>query len=230
MAKRSPKQQRLNKRDSVERTRFYRFFYAVFAPIIGLLFRIKVVGGENEPLNGGYVVCSNHIAASDPIMICYALRHRQLRLMAKKELFSIPFLAPLIRSLGAFPIDRKGNDVGAIRHGVELVKQGRCLCIFPQGHRYPGVDPRTTKVKNGAALIASRANADILPVYVLRKDNRPKLFGGVTVVIGKPFSLSEIVGETAEGGEYARLSAAIFDRICALGEQARAEQEKGEQA
>ena len=38
--------------------------------------------------------------------------------------------------------------------------------IFPQGHRYPAVDPKTTKTKNGAALIATRAEANVIPAYI----------------------------------------------------------------
>ena len=218
--KKTRKQRKQEKCDAMERTPFYRVIYKIFAPLIGLLFRIRVVGRENIPAEGGYLVCANHIGASDPIFLCYALRNRQMRLMAKKELFSIPLLSSLIRALGAFPIDRKGNDVGAVRRAVALCKQGRCLCIFPQGHRYPGVDPRTTTVKNGTALIATRAGVGILPIYILRKGNRPKLFGGVTVIIGNPFSLDDIKsGPVERGGEYARISEAIFDRICTVGEQ-----------
>ena len=52
--------------------------------IVRLLFRIKVIGRENEPDEGGFVVCANHIAATDPIMICYAFKKHQIRYMAKK--------------------------------------------------------------------------------------------------------------------------------------------------
>lgn len=217
---RKTKKQRQEARDSRERTRFYGVIYFLFAWLFKLLFRIRVVGSENEPDEGGYLVCANHNSALDPIFLCYAFRKRQMRLMAKKELFSIPILGWLIKGLGAFPVDRKNNDVGAIRHSVELVKKGRCLCIFPQGHRNPGVDPRTTKVKNGAAMIAVRAEADILPIYILCKNNRPRLFRKTTVIIGKPIALSSLEYDAEASGEYTRMSNLIFDRICTLGEQA----------
>lgn len=220
---RKTKKQRQEARDSRERTRFYRVIYVLFAWLIGLLFRIRVVGRENLPEDGGYVVCANHNSALDPIFLCYAFRNRQMRLMAKKELFSIPLLGWLIKGLGAFPVDRKNNDVGAIRHGVELVKKGRCLCIFPQGHRNPGVDPRTTKVKNGAAMIAVKGGADFLPIYILCKNNRPGLFRKTTVIIGEPLRLSELGYDPEASGEYARISGILFDRICGIGEKARAE-------
>ena len=51
------------------------------------------------------------------------------------------------------------SDPDRIKAAVEMVKEGRCMGMFPQGHRYPQVDPRTTPTKNGAALICTRANA-----------------------------------------------------------------------
>lgn len=204
---------------SREGSRFYRVCYAFFAGIVGFLFRIHVVGAENEPDTGRFVVCANHVSATDPVVVCYAFRKHQVRYMAKKELFAIPLLSSLIRMLGAFPVDRGGNDVGAIRRAVEMVKSGQCMGIFPQGHRYPGVDPRTTKTKNGAALIATRAEADIMPVYIMRKKNAFKLFRKTYVVIGERIPFSELHYDSEADGEYARITAEIFDRVCTIGEQ-----------
>ncbi len=205
-------------KDKSESSKFYRACYFVFKHIVGAIFRIKVIGGENEPDKGGFLVCANHIAASDPVILCYAFSKHQIRFMAKKELFRIPLLAQLIRMLGAFPIDRSGNDVGAIKTSVALLKDGKCMGIFPQGHRYPGTDPRTTKTKNGAALIGTKACADVVPVYILRRNNTPRLFRRTFVIIGKPIRYSELSYTEGEPGEYARITSVIFDRVCALGE------------
>ena len=148
-----------------EKSIFFGIIYFLLSGIVGLIFRIKVIGRENEPDEGGFVVCANHISATDPIMVCYAFKKHQIRYMAKKELFKIPILRGFFKSLGAFPIDRGGNDVGAIKTAIKMVSEGNCVGIFPQGHRYPGVDPRETKTKNGAALIATKTEADIVPVY-----------------------------------------------------------------
>ncbi len=201
-----------------EGSRFYRVCYALLAKIVGLIFRIRVIGGENEPDAGGFIVCSNHIAASDPVVLCYAFRKHQVCFMAKKELFKIPLLSSLIRMLGAFPIDRGGNDVGAIKNAVNLVKEGKSMGIFPQGHRYPGVDPKTTKTKNGAALIATRAEANVIPAYIAYKNNTFRLFRKTYVIIGEPIPFEHFGYNPDENGEYARITGEIFDRVCALGE------------
>ena len=197
---------------------FFRGIYAALSGVIRLIFRIKVVGRENEPDEGGYVVVANHVSATDPIIICYAFRKHQVHFMAKKELFGVPLFGRVIRMLGAFPIDRGGSDVGAIRTAVEIVEKGKALGIFPQGHRYPGVDPRETKTKNGAVLIASRVNAPIVPVYIWHKRNKGGFLKKTYVIIGEKIPFEAFNYNKEESGEYARITGQIFDKVCALGE------------
>ena len=200
-------------------SRFFRVIYALLAGIIGVLFRITVVNRENEPSEGGYVVVSNHVSATDPIMICYAFKKHQVHFMAKKELFKIPIISGFLRMLGAFPIDRAGNDVGAIRNAVSIVEDGRCLGVFPQGHRYPGEDPRKTKTKNGAVLIASRTCAPIVPVYIWHKHKKGGLFRKTYVIIGEMIPFESFGYNKEESGEYSRITNHVFDKVCDLGEE-----------
>ena len=121
----------------------YRVVYAAIAWIVGIIFNIRVIGAEKEPDEGGFMVCANHTSATDPVVLCYAFRKHQVRFMAKKELFKVPVVNWIVGLLGAFPVDRGGNDVGAIKKSVAMLKDGECMGIFPQGHRYPAVDPRS---------------------------------------------------------------------------------------
>ena len=54
----------------------YKFFYTLFVGVVKLIFRIKVVGAENEPEEGAVLVCSNHISAADPVVICAAMKNQ----------------------------------------------------------------------------------------------------------------------------------------------------------
>ncbi len=216
------KQKKTDERGS----KFFRVIYALLSGVVGLIFRIKVVNRDNEPAEGRYVVCANHISATDPIIVCYAFRKHQVHFMAKKELFKIPVFSGFIKMLGAFPIDRGGNDVGAIKNAVTIVESGRALGIFPQGHRYPEQNPRETKTKNGAALIATRAEADIVPVYIWRKGNRSGAFRRTYVIIGEKIPFSSLEYNKDANGEYSRITDIVFDRICTLGENFSPEQYK----
>lgn len=200
-------------------TRTYRVIYTIFAGIVSVIFNYRVINRENERDAGGYIVCGNHVSATDAIALAYAFRKNQVHFMAKKEVFKVPVLAPLIKLLGAFPIDRSGSDVGAIKEAVRLVKNGNCLGIFPQGHRYPGEDPRKTKTKNGMALIAAKTQADIVPTYIWRKNNRFRLFHRTYIIIGEPIPFESLGYDPNGHGEYARITDIVFDRICTLGEE-----------
>ena len=198
--------------------KFYTKIKKFFAGLFRRLLRMKVVNPQNEPADKNYIVCCNHTALLDVVVIAIGLK-RQVNFMAKKELFKVPVLAPLIKLLGAFPIDRGGSDVGAIKTAVKLVSDGNCLGIFPQGHRYPGEDPRETKTKNGMALIACKTGADIVPTYIWRKKNRFKLFRRTYIIIGEPISFESLGYDTEASGEYARITGIVFDKICTLGEE-----------
>ena len=196
-----------------QKSRFFRVIYALFAGIVKILFNIRVVNPENEPEEGGCLICANHVSAADAVVICYAFKKNQAHFMAKKELFKIPLLSGLIRLLGAFPVDRKGSDVGAIKKAIATVKEGKSVGIFPQGHRHPKEDPRNTPVRNGAGLIISRAGCDVVPVYILRKNNTFALFKKTYVIIGEKIDFSSL-----EGKDNAEITSNVFDAVCSLGE------------
>ena len=201
--------------NSNKKSRFYRFICATFSGIVKVLFNIRVVNPENEPEEGGCLICANHVSASDPVIICYAFKKNQAHFMAKKELFKIPLLRGLIKLLGAFPIDRGGADVGAIKKAIAMLKDKNSVGIFPQGHRHRKVDPRTTPIKKGAGLICNKAECDVVPVYILRKNNSFRLFKKTYVIIGEKIEFSKLSGK-----ENPDVTEFIFDKVCELGENA----------
>ena len=195
---------------------------------VRFLCRMKVRGAENEPTpdKGTYLVIANHRTWADPIYLCCALKHQQPHFMAKKELFKVPLLGWLIRALGAFPVDRGSGDVSAIKKGIALLEQGKSLGIFPQGHRYVGVNPRETEARHGIGMIASRTHATILPCYLCMPDYKYKFGRRLDIVIGKPILYEEYAAGLSGKAEYVAITQKVFDRICTLGEQFM--QEEGE--
>ncbi len=196
----------------------YNSTYNALAWLFSIFFRVKTVGLENVPEKNGFMVCANHTSATDPIVLCIAMRRQKIHFMAKKELFKVPVLASFFRLLGAFPVDRGGSDVGALKKAISYISDGMNMGIFPQGHRFPKVDPRETTTKNGAALIATKANADILPCYILRKNNKYSFLCKTLVIIGEPIAFEDLGYDPEASGEYARITDIVFDKICTLGE------------
>ena len=210
----------IKKKAKKQNKTFYMKAHKVFAPIIRFFSGIKIHGKENIPKEGGYIISSNHIAVRDVLLIG-ATCPRQIKFVAKKELFSIPILRSVIKALGAVKIDRGGNDVGALRKSVELVECGDMISIFPQGHRYPAVDPSTTPIKNGVGMVAYRAKCDVIPVFIKTKGNKYGVFKKTEIFYGKPISYAELGFKNGGNDEYKAASEKIFDEILKLGGYSR---------
>ena len=196
-----------------------------FLKPVTFLFRIHTHDADNEPRDedGPYIICSNHTSNADPVFLCAATSRQQPHFMAKKELFKVPLLSSLVKALGAYPVDRKGADVGAIKRTIKMLDEGKSIGIFPQGHRFKGVDPRETEVKSGLGMIAVKSKANILPCFIKMKKRKWAPFRRVDVYIGKPIKFEELGYDPEAHGEYIRISQYVFDRICTIGENIDAE-------
>ena len=193
---------------------FYEWIYKTFKPIVSALYRIEAHGTENIP-RGSCILASNHTGFAD-VLVISAASDRQVRYMAKKELFRIPLLAPLIKALGAYPVDRGGADVGSIKKTIALVESGELVGIFPQGHRHSGVDPRGTEIRHGVGMVAYHTKACVLPVFIDSKKMHTMMFHKNTVTFGKPIAIEELAFQSGGRTEYMNASRIIFDRICAI--------------
>lgn len=196
----------------------YKVAHTILAGLVKVLFRVKVKGLENDPGDGGILLCSNHVTLLDPICISASLRKTEPFYMAKKELFKIPILSSLIRALGAYPVNRGSGDLGAIHKTVDLLNDGHCVGIFPQGTRCRGKALEDTKFKNGAALVLSKTNVPVLPVRVKVKNNSWLPFRKIEIIIGEKIEVDElkIDPEKNKSEEMARITNVIFERIKGL--------------
>lgn len=162
----------LNAEETIEKIisyikRWFMFYFAVRG-IVGFfmrhIYRLEVHGRENIPQDSErLIICGNHKSNLDPVAIS-AIFERQIFWMAKKELFENKFFGGFLTKLGAFPIDRQGNDLAAIKKSLKILKNEDVLGIFPEGTRVKEAD--YTKIKSGIALIAQKTNSRVLPVYI----------------------------------------------------------------
>ena len=206
----------IKKAQKKQKKSFYMKAHRIVAAPIRFFSGTKTSGKENIPKDGGFLLCANHIAVRDVILIG-ATCPRQIKFVAKKELFSIPILSSIIKALGAVKLDRGGNDVGAIRKSIEVVENGDIVSIFPQGHRYPGVDPSGTPIKNGAGMVAYRSGCDVIPVFIKTKGNKYGIFKKTEIIYGKPIKNSELGFVNGGADEYKSATSIIFNEILKLG-------------
>lgn len=177
------------KREPITNLILYHLFkWSVVSPTFNLYFRGKLYGKENVPQTGSLVVVCNHASFFDPPLLSCCVG-RPVAYMAKEELFEIPIFKHAISLYGAYPVKRSAADRSAIREALKTLEKGWAAGIFLQGTRTR--DGRITQPKLGAAMIAAKAQAPILPVSLWGTEKIPQkgtTFPPVTVRIAKPIS------------------------------------------
>lgn len=186
---------------------FYYVARGVVRVLLDFLFRTRVIDAGHVPREGPLVVCCNHRSLLDPpVIACYM--KPKLRFMAKAELFKIPVFSAIIRACGAFPVNRGGMSMETMKTAIRQLKDGNNLLVFPEGTRQKsGV---LGEGKKGAASLALRSGASILPVAIV---GEYRLFRPFKVVFGKPFDAAESVAELPPAERGDALTKKIMDSI-----------------
>tara|TARA_B100001057_G_scaffold21138_1_gene19579 strand:- start:9 stop:662 length:654 start_codon:yes stop_codon:yes gene_type:complete len=133
-------------------------------PLFRFLFRGSTQGLEHVPMEGPLVVASNHGSHLDPPLLGHALG-RPVAFMAKAELFAIPLVGAVIRACGAYPVRRGASDREAIRTATAKLEEGWATGVFLDGTRQ--ANGRVNNPLPGAALLAARSGAPLLPVAIV---------------------------------------------------------------
>ena len=128
-----------------------------------LFFRVRSYGRENIPRIGPFVLISNHQSYLDP-MLCAGPINRRISFLARESLFNHWFFGRLISSVGVIPVKLGEADISAMRKVIDLLKQGRGVCLFPEGTR--SMDGKITPFKPGFGLLCRRGNAAVVPVVI----------------------------------------------------------------
>jgi len=197
----------------------YLFVGTVSWPFVRGLYRLRVRGLEHLP-EGGFVLAANHTSNFDPWPLgTPLLPHRQLRFMAKSELFN-PVLAPILRAGGAFKVRRGEGDVEAMKTAAELARTGEIVVMFPEGTRQlKGLRKRhQARPHTGAARIALTAGGPRVPAAISGTDRLSRL-GPVRAAYGEPIDLSDLEGldvKTASAEATERLMAKIEELKAAV--------------
>ena len=146
----------------------YQALKSFLIPILTVLFRPKVTGLRNVPQSGPVIVASNHLSFSDSIFMPLVVP-RKVTFLAKSEYFTSPGIKGLIKkitfiALGQVPVDRSGGrrSEAALLTGLELLAEGACIGIYPEGTRSP--DGKLYKGRTGIARLAIESGAAVVPV------------------------------------------------------------------
>lgn len=127
--------------------------------------KVEIRGLENLDPRGTYIFMSNHVSNLDPPVIIPRLPGRT-SVLVKKELFRIPILGPAMRLARLVPVDRSNREaaIASVQAGVEVLKTGIHMTVFPEGTRSP--DGRLLPFKKGPFYLATDSGVSIVPITI----------------------------------------------------------------
>lgn len=182
----------------------------LIGPFILLFWRPLVYGKENLLIQGKAIIVANHRSMADPVllsMIC----PRVIHYMAKKEIFKSKAGSLFFRMLFAFPVDRKKADLQSLKSALQVLNEGKVFGIFPEGKR--AVTYELDSLERGAAFLAVRSGAPLIPVYI-HPDSYRRCHP--IVMVGKPLNVSNIVANAKKSELIEVVTDEIADAISAL--------------
>ncbi len=179
--------------------------------------KLNVTGLECVPPFGPVILIANHLSINDPPVLVATI-NRQLNFIAKQELFRNPVSRAILTRFGVHPFDRSGRAVDIIKLALRLLAQDQTVVLFPEGTRSP--NHTMHKGLPGAAYIAMKSQATILPVGLVGTENFPSWrmalpLCRIGVNIGQPFSLPLIEGRPSHE-VLQSLADMMMSRIAAL--------------
>lgn len=161
--------------------------------LFSVFFDLKVFGARNVPKTGGVLLVSNHQSYLDPVLMALGL-DRTVSYLAKSELFKVPGLAWLIRSLNAFPVEQGAGDVGAVKEAIARLQTGHVLNVYPEGSRTENGE--IGPMEKGVGLIIRRSKVPVVPVAIAGsyeawpKSEKFPRSRPIRVVFGPPMDLA----------------------------------------
>lgn len=179
-----------------------------------IVYRIQIIGKENVPKEGALLFCGNHRTYLDPPLITVTAG-RKMSFMAKEELKEQALMRFLCFSFNGIWVKRDSKDIGSLKTAMKLLKNGGCIGIFPEGTRN-GMEKNNGKLKNGAAYMALKTGAKIVPIGI---QGPAKPFSKNTIIYGKPLDFSKYASGKIDKEVEDKVSEELKEKIIALTNQ-----------
>lgn len=193
----------------------YPLVRLLISPPTLLLYRTRAIGVKNVPKSGPLLLAPNHFSQMDHFFTGLYLR-RQVRFMAKSQLFGPPVLTYIYKHGGVFPVRRGHHDEEAFKTAFTILDQEGMLLVYAEGGRSRSGelgDP-----KPGIGRIALESGAPVVPVAIhgsatVRRWKRFR-FPKVTVQFGEPLSFP--VEESPSRERQLEVATEVFDKVRAM--------------
>lgn len=176
-----------------------------------IVYRVKIVGKENVPKEGPLLFCGNHRTYLDPPLITVTAG-RKMSFMAKEELKKSLLMRFLCFAFDGIWVKRDSKDIGPLKTAMKLLKNGGCIGIFPEGTRN-GMEKNEGKLKNGAAYMALKTGAKIVPIGI---QGPAKPFTKNVIIYGEPLDFSQYDSKKVDKEVEDKVSEELKEQIIML--------------
>ena len=183
----------------------YNFVKASLKLFYRLFYKVTIVNGEKIENAKGVVISGNHLSNHDPLLFP-AFFNKEIRFMAKEELFKIFFIKQTLKATGAIPIKRGTFDRTAINQSIKLLKEGEIVGIFPEGTRNKTGTKDMLEFHDGVAMFAVKTQKPIIPMILYEK---PRRWKKNYLFVGDPFELTDFYNTK----DYAEATKEVFNHM-----------------
>ncbi|MFC7370496.1 lysophospholipid acyltransferase family protein [Fictibacillus iocasae] len=173
----------------------YGFGKTLCRTLLNGLYHVEIIHAEKMPADGGVLLCANHIHNFDPPLVGVA-SNREVHFMAKAEIFHVPVLKSLLPKLNAFPVKRGMSDKSALKTGLQILRSGKVLGLFPEGTRSKSGE--TGEGLAGAGFFALKSDAAVVPCAII---GEYKFRRKVKIVFGDPVPFEALREKKASAQE-----------------------------
>jgi 1-acyl-sn-glycerol-3-phosphate acyltransferase len=177
--------------------------YVLLGPLLRLLYKPKAVGLENIP-EGPAILAANHQSFLDDLLLPLLVPGRKVVFLAKADYFDKWYLRWFFKGANVIPVRRESRSAAeaALHTGVQALREGNLVGIFPEGTRSP--DGRLYRGKTGVARMALEAQVPVVPVAItgtfeaLPFDKKLPKPGRVEIRFGKPLDFKRHYGNPTD--------------------------------
>ena len=186
---------------------------------VRLFHRLESNLGDQDPLprEGPVIAVANHQSGVDPFFVAILTR-RPVHFLMAREYYEIPWLKWLFKGIRCIPVNRDGNDLGATKAALNLLRSGKVVGIFPQGG-IREADDDLCEGKSGVALLALKTAASVVPFYIADAPAHSSVlraffsFSRTRVYCGRPFRLTHDGPDKPSRSELLALTRRVLQAI-----------------
>lgn len=185
-------------------------------PVVWLYTKTKVYyenkDVQSKKIKGGALIISNHYGIWDFIQNMFLLLPRKLYVVAGEIAYKNKFMNFGMKFFGGVQANRVTKSLSFIDSSIDLIKSGKLVQIFPEGHNT--IDGEIAEFKPTYLMIAIKSGKPIIPIVT---DGKYGFFNRAHIIIGEPIDLTDYLGGELPSKEtLADLNNMVYEKMVSL--------------